>query len=295
MHIEKSNKALNKLSMLVAISIATVSMAATAENSIKIAQELEDPEPFRLVINILEEAVERYGEGASVEWVPAWNMNQSRSLHTLESCTTDYDVVFTGYHKDREEKFLQVNVPLTLGLLGVRGMVVNAEKADELRPKAAQLQEWAIGSGTGWPDTEIMEKNGYQITDNLYNNLWTMLEKNRIDAFQRGVQESQMEIQQRGENFVLLDNVNMIYPLDFMAYVSPCKPDLHAKLENILQQAFDDGLIMEKIQEDPSSVLALDMLRNPDVQKFGLENHLTTDKFDGIISQYFLPEIKEVF
>ncbi len=279
--------------ILAVIFIVAWASGARAEN-IRIAQEHADTEPFELIITILEQSIEQYGDGARLQWVDTTSMNQPRALRMLESCEADFDVYFSGYDTEREQRLLQVDFPLTMGLLGVRGFVTTRDRADALQADVTNASSWLIGSGRGWPDTRIMIDNQYQVSQTSYENLWAMLNTGRFDVFQRGFQEAQLEIRQRGNNLHLLNNVVMLYPLSTLLYVNPCKPELSAQLESMLHRAFTEGLIQSIIYDDPFATLAIDRLTDQTVHKIVLENTELSDNFRSMISRYWLPEIKQL-
>lgn len=265
----------------------------TRAEAIRVAQEHADTEPFQLVITILEQTIAQYGDGARLEWIDTTSMNQPRALRMLESCEADFDVFFSGYDIEREQRLLQVDFPLTMGLLGVRGFVTTQNRVESLLGDVANARNWLIGSGRGWPDTRIMLDNRYQVTQANYENLWAMLHTGRFDVFQRGVQEAQLELRQRGNNLRLLNNVLMLYPLSTQLYVNPCKPELAVQLETMLHTAFEDGLVQSIIREDPFAALAIERLTDETVHKIVLDNTVVSDNFRSMVARYWLPEVQQ--
>lgn len=280
-----------KVRSLLALSLFSLSFSSFAQ-TIRIAQEHPDNSPFQLTIQILENAIAEYGQGADIEWVDATDLVQARALRTLESCDSSFDVYFSGYDPERERRLLQVDVPLMLGMLGVRGFVTTRDRQETLLGRP--INEWTIGSGLGWPDTAIMLNSDFKVYQAPYENLWLMLTAQRIDVFQRGLQEAQLEIAQRGDNLVLIDQVVMVYPLAIFLYVTPCRPDLHAFLERVLVAAHLSGQIQASLRADPQVALALAMLRDPTIEHLVLENPSVSLEFMKLVDQYFLEEIRSL-
>lgn len=260
--------------------------------TLKIAQEHTDLAPFNLLIQVLEKALAEHTEDAQLDWIDSSDLVQARALTRLESCNAPFDIYFSGYDANREERLLQVEVPLTLGLLGARGFVTT--KAQQKVLQSTNTQDWVIGSGLGWPDTDIMLSEGYQVSQAPYENLWRMLETQRIQVFQRGLQEAQLEIAQRGDEFVLIDQVVMLYPLASFLYVSPCRPDLHALLEEALIKSHQNGQTQTIIRSDPQAAYALSLLSDPNVEHLILSNPLASDQFIALAKEYFLDEIRSL-
>lgn len=278
------------LTLTLLVSLLWVS--STRAQEIRFAQEHANTEPFQLVITILEKSIAQYGDGTTLHWVDTTNMNQPRALRVLESCNSEFDVFFSGYDIEREQRLLQVDFPLTMGLLGVRGFVTTVDQAKALQGDVTNAGGWLIGSGRGWPDTRIMLENQFQVTQADYENLWAMLNTGRFQVFQRGIQEAQLEIHQRSSGLHLINNLVMLYPLATMLYVNPCKPALKTQLESILQSAYDDGLIQSIIRQDPYASLAIDRLTDPSVRKVVLKNTQVSENFVSMIDRYWLPEIQ---
>lgn len=274
---------------LVAISLLGLGPGSAAQ-TISIAQEHSDNHPFQLTIEVLELALDEYSEGADIDWVDATELVQARALRVLENCDADFDVYFSGYDPERERRLLQVNVPVTLGLLGARGFVTTREHKETLLEKP--VEEWTIGSGLGWPDTTIMINAGFDVHQAPYENLWLMVSARRVDVIQRGLHEAQLEIAQRGGDLLLLDQAVMVYPLAIFLYVSPCRPDLHALLEQVLEDAHRSGQTQALLRADLQVARALEMLTAPDVQHFVLENPSASDEFIRLADRYFLEEIR---
>lgn len=273
------------------ILLSSFSYTAAAD-TIRIAQEHYDTAAFRLPMQVIENALSQASDPARIEWADGRGWLQPRALTILKSCDAPFDVYFTGYDKSREAHLLQVNVPLTLGLLGVRGFVTTAAQLDSVKERDAG--EWAIGSGLGWPDTTIMQHAGYDVYQAPFENLWKMLEAKRIDVFQRGVQEAQLEITQRNGSVVLVDDVLMLYPFAQFLYVSPCRPELHAQLETALIEAYEKGQTELMLRTHPDVIFTLELLGDPEVQRIILENTIASEAFMDLGKRYFLEEIREL-
>lgn len=270
--------------------------APTYSVEITIAQEHKNIKPFALVVRIIERSIADFGSGNDqLKWVDVTHMNQKRLVAELKSCKAPFDLLFTGYSKYRERELIQLSVPLTQGLLGVRGFVVNAEQLQRYQTNSELITGGVIGSGRGWPDTEIMKYNGYKVAESDYLNLWTMLKAQRFDAFQRGAQEAQLELliqNQLGSQFELMNNLLMIYPLDFFLYVNPCKPELASNLEKSLKAAINTGLIRQLIEQDEYSQVVVQMLQDEKVKKVILKNPSVSAETLDLYWRYSLDEIK---
>lgn len=258
-----------------------------------------DPEPFRLPLAVLEKVFQRLDPPAQLKLVDISDMNQKRALNSMVKDDVPFDVFFSGFSQEREQNLQQIDVPLTMGLLGSRVLVVNKEQYDRLliNPKAvSDVKHLAIGSGIQWPDTEILIHNQFNVVQASYQGLWKMLSSNRIDAFSRGIEEAFVEIEQRRDDSpapVILDKWLLVYPLDYFVYLSPSRKKLYHQLNQALQQAHRSGEIAAVIASEPSAQKALHWLRNKEYTRIHLENPLLSDRVRQLPKEYWLPEIQQ--
>ena len=128
---------------------------------------------------------------------------------------------FSGFSAEREARFRQIDIPLSRGLLGHRIFITNNDFAENLASITSlkALQDQAIvGSGIGWPDTDIFEAAGFSVQQEVYENLWRMLSKGRINTFNRGIHEAYVEIGIRKpqyENLEVDPHVMVRYRFDY--------------------------------------------------------------------------------
>lgn len=280
-------------------SAAEILEEFTPAHVIRVGLLYGDPEPFRLPLAVLEKAFQRLDPPAQLELVDISEMNQKRALNSMVNDDASFDVFFSGFSQEREQNLQQIDVPLTMGLLGSRVLVVNKEQYDRLliNPETVGgVKHLAIGSGIQWPDTEILIHNQFNVVQASYQGLWKMLSSNRIDAFLRGIEEAFVEIEQRRDDSpapVILDKWLLVYPLDYFVYLSPSRKKLYHQLNQALQQAHRSGEIAAVIASEPSAQKALHWLRNKEYTRIHLENPLLSDRVRQLPKEYWLPEIQQ--
>jgi len=283
--------------LLLALLIST-SGIAESNNIIRVGLLHGDPDLFRLPIAVLNKAFQHLEPPAELKLVDISGMNQKRALENMHTGNASFDIFFTGFSHEREQRLLQIDVPLTMGLLGSRVLVINKNRAEALTQSVKStdsIKHLRIGSGIQWPDTEILIHNKFNVIQASYQGLWQMLENNRIDAFARGIEESFIEIEQRNDRDpapVILDTWLLVYPLDYFVYLSPNKKQLYQQLNKALQEANNSGEIAAVIAAQPSAQKALSWLRNKSYTKIYLENPLLSDRIRQIPERYWLPEIR---
>lgn len=231
---------------------------------------------FSYEFGVIEMAL-KYADGDHVlEIIEIPGLSRSRVFEMLTA--GEVSITFAGYSKEREERFLQVDYPMTRGMLGHRVFMTQPDKINALSnvKSLAELQRFCIGSGSDWPDADILEKNGFCVVRAPRNQLFAMLEHGgRFDLLTRAVHEAYWEIEKfkkDGVAIALDENLMVVYPYDFFLYVR--KDDLvrHAILEQGLQRAYASGAFMAHFTSHPTMVRALEELR-PSVRKvFHVEN-----------------------
>ena len=258
-----------------------------------------DPEPFSLPLAVLRQAFAHMQPPREMKLVDISHMNQHRALTAMSRRQVPFDIFFSGFSKAREEQLLQIDVPLTQGLLGARVLVINNNRQDALLQQlqsATDVRNLAIGSGIQWPDTEILQKNGFQIVEGKYQNLWKMLQNQRIDAFARGIEEAFTEIEQRKANRPqpdILQGWLLVYPLDYFVYLPKSRAELYTQLNQALLKALNSGDIRRTIEQHPSAQQALQWLRSQQYQTLYLHNPLLSERLKTLPAEYWLPEVRK--
>jgi len=247
-----------------------------------------DKDVFSYELSVLRLALAHAEGEHSLEVVPVLDANQARILDTLKNGKGTFNIFFSGFSKERERQLLQVDFPLSRGLLGYRVFIINKDNQNKMTA-ITSLEEMkhniSIGSGVGWPDTEIFKFNGFDVSEASYVNLWRMLNAKRFIAFNRGVNEAFVEIEQQQqvyENFVVDRSLMVIYPFDYFFYLSPRTPELRDVVMEGLENAFKSGAFVENFNTHPQIKLMLKQLQPHKRTVFNLENPLLSDRIKNI-------------
>ena len=158
--------------------------------------------------------------------MPFPSTTQDRIIKFLKADSI-INVFFTATNPERDGSLIRVDIPLTRGLLGHRVLVVRQSDLSKYKnyTKLDDLRKLRIGSGLGWPDNSIFQKAGFKVVEAQYKQLWKMLQAGRFDAFQRGIQEYSIELEDRPNlNFVALPDVMVVFPFDYFFFVSKANP-----------------------------------------------------------------------
>ncbi|PTY37755.1 hypothetical protein BGP77_14845 [Saccharospirillum sp. MSK14-1] len=218
-------------------------------------------------------------------------VNQLRILSMLENGSADFDLYFSGHTEERAQQLRQIPFPLTQGLLGLRVLVVPedtpaVETLDQLK------QQWIMGSGLNWLDTDILQSNGFRVFESEYANLWPMLARRRFTAFPRGVAEAFAEIEQQakqGRSFHISPDWLLAYPADYFVYLNRDDEELALQLEAGLITAQANGALDELYRTHPAITEAREWLDHNGYQLIWLVNPLMDGQLPNIPQRYWIP------
>lgn len=220
-----------------------------------------DDQVFDYELSVIRLALANAPGEHTLEIVPLPEVPQNRIFAMLNEEPSKINVFFSGYSPERETRLLQVDIPLTRGLLGYRLFAVKADQQARYAEvdTLADLQQLSIGSGVGWPENTIMRQNGLTLITSQYANLWRMLAYGRFDLFHRGVQEIYTELhRQAHRNLAVLPNIALVFRYDYFLYVPRHREDLHDILLTGLLNAYENGAFMANFEAHPSIRAALD-------------------------------------
>jgi hypothetical protein len=220
-----------------------------------------DVELFDYEISVVRLALANVPGEHELEVVPIENAPQNRIFAMLEGEHAPIDLFFSGYSLEREKRLRQINIPLTRGLLGLRLLVAKSERVEEFSDTRSleDLQKLRIGSGIGWPENEVLIQNGLTLDTSLYRNLWRMLEFERFDVFQRGVNEVFTELgRPEHEQLSIVPGVALAMRYDYFLYVARERKELHDILLEGLENAYRNGSFIENFRSHPQISTALE-------------------------------------
>ncbi|WP_259782394.1 hypothetical protein [Aestuariispira ectoiniformans] len=252
-----------------------------------------NPEIFDYEISVMRLAL-KYAPGEhELEIVPMPNLTQKRVFMLMEQGQSAIDVFFSGYAKWREDYFLQVDIPITRGLLGYRVFVIRREDRERLagiRSLDDFRRSVTIGSGIGWLDTDIFRAAGFTVATGQYESLWKMLGRRRFDAFNRGIQEVFVEMKQRGgqyPNLMVDDNLMAVYRFDHFFYVKKEDQRRHDLIEQGLKTAYENGAFMKNFYNHPMIKAALGKGHPQTRRSFHLPNPFLSEQVKAIPEKYW--------
>jgi hypothetical protein len=250
------------------------------------------PKVFAYEISVLKLALAHSGQDIELQIVPL-SMPQERAFLELEAGRAPFNIFFSGFSSERESRFRQIDIPLSRGLLGHRIFITNESSLEEfagIKSLETLIDQAVVGSGIGWPDTDIFEAAGFTVQKETYENLWRMLSKGRINAFNRGIHEAYVEIGIRKpqyENLEVDPHVMVRYRFDYLFYVRKEDKALGDLLETGLRRAYESGAFMENFNSHPAIRAVIEDANPKDRLTFEIDNPLMTDRQRAIPDRYW--------
>jgi hypothetical protein len=171
-------------------------------------------------------------------------MGQTRALVELQNGRA-IDVLWTMSSRQREAELLPVRIPLDMGLIGWRLLLIR--KADVARfaaiRRVEELRALTALQGHDWPDTDILRANQFKVqTASDYAGMFGMLATERIDYFPRATFEIWDEAKLHArEGLVVAPGLALYYPSAFYYFVNKGNVKLAADIERGMQQMLADG------------------------------------------------------
>jgi hypothetical protein len=168
---------------------------------------------------------------------------QSRVIELIDRGALTLIAVMTS--QEREEQLLPVRIPIYKGLWGHRIFIIHRRDLDKFAAIHTEEELKALWAGQGhdWPDTHILEANGYNVvTSPDYRGLFAMLEKGRFDYFPRAINEPWREVEEEKAHDLVVEPTLLIqYYAPAYLFVSKQNTKLAERLERGFEMTIQDG------------------------------------------------------
>ena len=193
-------------------------------------------------------------------------LEQGRAFASLEY-NNEIDLFIGGIERDREKDANTIYFPIDRGVLGLRVCLIKKHNGKFNTVKnLSDLQSSPLlfGTGTHWPDTKILMHNSLKtVLSPGYENLFTMLSRNRFDCLPRSIAEIELEHEQQQLVFpdlTIEKSLVFVYPVAEFMFVSNSNEALKKRLEYGIKKSLDDGSfirIFNRFHESKKSRLML--------------------------------------
>jgi len=172
-------------------------------------------------------------------------MNEARQQDSLLR-SININVWWSSTTEEKEELFLPVRIPLRKGLLGYRISFIAKEKQSLIDNISTHddLKDYTIGQGIGWGDVDVYRANNLQVAVANYENLFKMINYNRIDLFPRGIGEIFAEYKNNKDtlpNLAIEKNLLIYYPWPYYFFFNKSDSELARRVESGIRMMISDG------------------------------------------------------
>lgn len=165
--------------------------------------------------------------------------------------------------QERLDKYAEVPVPLTNGLMGKRLLLVRPDQTEKFR-HIRSLEDFRAlkmvgGFGKYWYDAHVWQANHlpYQEIEGDWRSLYGMIAKGDrgIDYFSRSVLEIVYE-SKRNPGLIIEPHVMLVYQADMIYFLAPQKQHLVLLFTSVVKSARESGLISRIIEASFGAELA---------------------------------------
>jgi hypothetical protein len=161
--------------------------------------------------------------------------------------------------KDREALYHSIKVPLYMGLLGYRVMIIRKDRYQEFSniKHEKELKALVACQAIHWPDSDILAANGYKVARVLkFNSMFTLVRNKRCDYFPRAIIEGYPEIiayseQTHNDDLMVFDDIILHYKLPLYFYINVNDKPLADALTQGINLAAADGSLLKLMKNHP--------------------------------------------
>jgi len=212
--------------------------------------------------------------------------SQERSLYFLNEDGI-LDVMHTMTNADRESKYRTIKVPLLKGLMGYRIFVTNEEnlKLFSNMTSVDELKQLVACQGQHWPDSDILEYNGFKVTRALiFEAMYEMVAKGRCDYFPRGIHEAYPEVATFSKTYPslrIVSNVMLHYSAPVYFFVGRDNETLATRIDTGLKRLINTGQFEQLMKDYPMISDLYPLEKWQDHKVFKLQNPVQDAKVDN--------------
>jgi len=168
------------------------------------------------------------------------------------------DVMWTMTSREREQELRAIYVPLMKGLMGYRIALIRSgdQQRFEQFNSLAELKRLTWGQGLDWPDSDILESQGFDLMRGKSSSLIEMLSRSRFDAFPRALHEPWSEVEGR-DDVVVESSLIIKYSAPIYFFVNNQNERLARRIEAGLELAIEDGSFDKLFYSHPTTAEVL--------------------------------------
>jgi hypothetical protein len=205
---------------------------------------------------------------------------QGKALRQLRE-NRSVNVVWSMTEQQRELDLLPIRIPINKGLIGWRVFLIHRDKQNAFASinSLSALQRYIPVQGEDWPDTKILQSNGFDVeTATDYMTTFDLLGRFQADFYPRSVVEvlGELEMDSIDTDIVLEQSLAIHYPSAMYFFVNKTNPTLATLIEAGLRKAMADGSVDQLFDLHYGPIL--EQLNIKQRQIFELDNPLMTEQ-----------------
>lgn len=217
---------------------------------------------------------------------------QARAIQVLSESTKHINLYAAGTSSALEKKLLPIYFPIYRGLLGYRLLITNKNDNDKFShiKTLSDLQEMQGAQAIGWADKALLEHSGLQQYSAKYGDIFSMIDKGRVDYFSRGVMEAKNEVARRKHtlpNLSIDENILLHYPFAMYFFTHKDNKQLAELLTQAFNKAYEDGSFLDYFNNHPETKDALKQLALGDRVTIEIPNPFLTQETMNIPLKYW--------
>lgn len=203
-------------------------------------QPIEDSIHVTYTIELLKLALEK--TGVRFEITPTDEITLQGKAFNLLSNNRSINIVWSMTNEQREADFLPIRVPIFKGLIGWRVLLVEPNMLPKL--ERSNLREHSVVQGMDWPDTKILQANGFNVVNATnYDEAFMIMHRSQAGMFPRSVIEviAEMADDNLRRDLMIEPNYVLQYPAAMYFFVNKRDKILARLLEQGFAKAMADG------------------------------------------------------
>jgi ABC-type amino acid transport substrate-binding protein len=199
--------------------------------------------------------------GESLRMIPYdEDTTQNRAVSLLQSGAID--VIALGTNEERESKILPIKIDILRGIVGFRVFLIRSADQERISQMddVSLRKQLTLGLNSQWADLAVMRANGFSVTTSSgYEALFDMLAAGRFDAFPRGLNEAQRELDERRQHYpqLALEKTRAVYfPFPVYFWVRKDNQALAQRIERGLKLSLADGSFRKTFEQYHAAEIA---------------------------------------
>ncbi|MDC8831606.1 amino acid ABC transporter substrate-binding protein [Alteromonas gilva] len=170
---------------------------------------------------------------------------QGKAIRQLKE-SREINILWAMTDSQREKDLLPIRIPVYKGLIGWRVFLINQAFSHKFRDinDVADLTSLTALQGAEWPDTKILQSNGFNVlTVPEFPEAYSRLSQRQADYFPRAVSEVLGELNARSmdPSIMLEPSLALHYPAAVYFFVNRSNPIMARLIETGLRRAIEDG------------------------------------------------------